>query len=374
MPVPSHSGDRAVLHATRPVGAAAPTPLPARLAAAILPVVAASLLGGGVAQPKIPTSYAGLAKPAFTPPNAAFAPVWTLLFCLMAYALWRVLSRPAGPARARAVAAFFGQLALNVAWSFAFFGLESPGLALAVIAALPSAIPSMIGMRMSVRRRSKAPRHSSSRSRPSPPSLATVTSWPSISSPRLSRPRIGSSSSTRRMRAMSGASEEVGLAVEMVDDAHEGELAERVRHVHPVPDDEHVRAGEADEIRVDRDRALAGLLQHHRREDALRAAGHQQVLGEHHGAAGFEDVVDEQHVAAAHVALDVAQDRDLAGRHRALAIARQVDELHLGGEAGPVQGADEVRGEHEAALQDRDDEEVLRVQGRDGAREVLNSG
>jgi benzodiazapine receptor len=129
-----------VLHATRPDGAAAPTPLPARLAAAILPVVAASLLGGWVTRPKIPTWYAGLAKPAFTPPNAAFAPVWTLLFGLMAYALWRILARPAGPARARAVAAFFGQLALNVAWSFAFFGLESPGLALAVIAALLAAI------------------------------------------------------------------------------------------------------------------------------------------------------------------------------------------------------------------------------------------
>ena len=84
-----------MLHATRPDGAAASTPLPARLAAAVLPVVAASLLGGWVTRPKIPTWYAGLAKPAFTPPNAAFAPVWTLLFGLMAYALWRVLSRPA---------------------------------------------------------------------------------------------------------------------------------------------------------------------------------------------------------------------------------------------------------------------------------------
>jgi translocator protein len=142
----SHSGDRAVLHATRPDGAAAPTPLPARLAAAILPVAAASLLGGWVTRPKIPTWYAGLAKPAFTPPNGAFAPVWTLLFGLMAYALWRVLSRPAGPARTRAAAAFFGQLALNVAWSFAFFGLESPGLALAVIAALLAAILATIGL------------------------------------------------------------------------------------------------------------------------------------------------------------------------------------------------------------------------------------
>jgi translocator protein len=44
------------------------------------------------------------------------------------------------------VVAFFGQLALNVAWSFAFFGLESPGLALAVIAALLAAILATIGL------------------------------------------------------------------------------------------------------------------------------------------------------------------------------------------------------------------------------------
>jgi hypoxanthine-guanine phosphoribosyltransferase len=34
----------------------------------------------------------------------------------------------------------------------------------------------------------------------------------------------------------------------------------------------------------------------------------QEVLGVDEGAAGFEDVVDQQHVAAAHLALDVAQD------------------------------------------------------------------
>ena len=136
-------------------------------------------------------------------------------------------------------------------------------------------------------------------------------------------------------------------------------------NIHAVADDEHVGAGEADEIGVDRDRPLAGLFEQHRGEHAPGAARHQKVLREHQGAAGFEDVVDEQHVAAAHLALDVVQDRDLAGGHRAFAIARQVDELDLGRQPRPVQRADQVRGEHEAALQHRDDEEIFGPGGGD---------
>ena len=114
-----------------------------------------------------------------------------------------------------------------------------------------------------------------------------------------------------------------------------------------------------------RDRPLARLFEQDRGQHAAGAAGHQKILREDDGAAGFEDVVDEQHVAAAHLALDVAQDRHLAGRHRALAVAREVDELDLRRKARPVQGPDEVGGEHEAALQHGDDEEVFGPRGRD---------
>ena len=41
---------------------------------------------------KIPTWYAALEKPAFTPPNAVFMPVWLTLYALMGVAvflLWR---------------------------------------------------------------------------------------------------------------------------------------------------------------------------------------------------------------------------------------------------------------------------------------------
>ena len=43
-------------------------------------VAAVALAGSSVTLPKIPTWYAGLAKPSFTPPNAVFGPVWTILY------------------------------------------------------------------------------------------------------------------------------------------------------------------------------------------------------------------------------------------------------------------------------------------------------
>jgi len=106
---------------------------PMRATIAILPILAAAVLGNVATLPNIPTWYAGLAKPGFTPPNGVFGPVWTVLYALMAYAVWRVLSLPATRGRGRALVAFFVQLALNAAWSWAFFGAHSPLAGLWVI-------------------------------------------------------------------------------------------------------------------------------------------------------------------------------------------------------------------------------------------------
>ncbi|MBX9775583.1 MAG: tryptophan-rich sensory protein [Xanthobacteraceae bacterium] len=97
-------------------------------------VTAASLLGQFATYPNIATWYAGLAKPAFTPPNWIFAPVWTSLYLLMAFALWRILRLPKDiSGRSVALALFFVQLALNAAWSWMFFAANSPLLGLANI-------------------------------------------------------------------------------------------------------------------------------------------------------------------------------------------------------------------------------------------------
>ncbi len=76
-------------------------------------------------------------RPWFYPPEVLFSIVWTLLFTLMAIALFIVWER--GTPRAAvnsAIGLFALQLFLNVAWTPAFFGLQSPALGLVVIAAL----------------------------------------------------------------------------------------------------------------------------------------------------------------------------------------------------------------------------------------------
>lgn len=88
--------------------------------------------------------YASLRKPDWNPPGWVFGPVWTTLYTMMAVAAWRVWRRD-GVGRRPALAWFLGQLLLNALWSWLFFGLRNPGLALAEIIALWVAIAGTIG-------------------------------------------------------------------------------------------------------------------------------------------------------------------------------------------------------------------------------------
>jgi tryptophan-rich sensory protein len=73
--------------------------------------------------------YATLRKPAWTPPNSLFGPVWTALYLGMAVAAWLVW-RQVGFSHGKFPLTLFAvQLALNVAWSGIFFRLRSPGAA-----------------------------------------------------------------------------------------------------------------------------------------------------------------------------------------------------------------------------------------------------
>lgn len=87
--------------------------------------------------------YAGLAKPTFNPPNWIFAPVWTVLYVLIAVAGWRTWRR--APADA-AMRVWWAQLAANFVWSPVFFSLQSLGGALAIIVALLALIFAFIAM------------------------------------------------------------------------------------------------------------------------------------------------------------------------------------------------------------------------------------
>lgn len=101
---------------------------------------AAAWFGGLFTGPAIPTWYASLNKPWWTPPNWLFGPVWTLLYVSMAVAAWLVWRRRGVGGAAPQLGLFAAQLALNALWSLLFFGLRDPGLAFAEILLLWLAI------------------------------------------------------------------------------------------------------------------------------------------------------------------------------------------------------------------------------------------
>lgn len=95
--------------------------------------IAISLLAGAIGSiftfQSIPTWYATINKPFFTPPNEIFGPVWTILYVLMGTALYLIWQSKEHKSKNQAYILFFSQLVLNTIWSILFFGLQSPFLA-----------------------------------------------------------------------------------------------------------------------------------------------------------------------------------------------------------------------------------------------------
>jgi tryptophan-rich sensory protein len=101
--------------------------------ALLIPQLAA-IIGSLFTTSAIPTWYATLQKPSFTPPNWLFAPAWTTWFLMMGVALYRIwTSKAKTPEKQRAEKLFYLQLVLNAFWSILFFGLRAPTLAFAEI-------------------------------------------------------------------------------------------------------------------------------------------------------------------------------------------------------------------------------------------------
>ena len=78
-----------------------------------------ALVSGGMG------SYADLRQPPLAPPGWVFPVVWTVLYLLMGYASYRILTAGADKQSTRcALLTYAGQLVLNFSWSPVFFGLE----------------------------------------------------------------------------------------------------------------------------------------------------------------------------------------------------------------------------------------------------------
>lgn len=80
--------------------------------------------------------YAGLRKSALTPPPVVFPVVWSLLYAIMAIAVWWVWRQTGLGGAAAAIGLYLGQLLCNALWSWLFFGLKRPVWALLDIALL----------------------------------------------------------------------------------------------------------------------------------------------------------------------------------------------------------------------------------------------
>lgn len=103
--------------------------------------LALPFIAGGVSSiataSAIPTWYAQLNKPWFSPPNWLFAPVWTALYICMGISLYLIWSKQFDKKKQRfAVKVFLIHLVANVQWSLIFFGVRSPGLAFVTISIL----------------------------------------------------------------------------------------------------------------------------------------------------------------------------------------------------------------------------------------------
>lgn len=103
--------------------------------------VCAGLIGSIFTRGSISTWYTFLHKPAFSPPDWVYAPVWFLLYILMgisAFLVWRMGMKQFHVREGLVI--FLIQLILNTFWSFAFFGLKSTIAGLLVIVPLWTAI------------------------------------------------------------------------------------------------------------------------------------------------------------------------------------------------------------------------------------------
>ena len=86
--------------------------------------------------PRVLAWYASLRKPSYKPPDVAIPIAWGLIESALSVAAYRLLRRPSGPARNRALA-WLGANVLGIGgWSRLFFGARNLPLSTAAAAAM----------------------------------------------------------------------------------------------------------------------------------------------------------------------------------------------------------------------------------------------
>lgn len=122
-----------------PEAAAQPTPYglsPGDLMTLMVWTVAclgAGVIGSIGVSPDAKAWTASLAQPVFALPAALYAPAWTVAYLVMAGAAWAITRAPVDTSvKADALILFAAHLALNMAWSFAFYVARDPWLGVLV--------------------------------------------------------------------------------------------------------------------------------------------------------------------------------------------------------------------------------------------------
>lgn len=110
-----------------------------RILVLVVTCLAVAYFSSMVTRLSVETWYTTINKPSFNPPNWLFAPVWTTLYVMMGIAgglVWHEINSPRKEEVKKAMLFFAIQLGLNALWSYLFFGLKNPLLALIEIVLL----------------------------------------------------------------------------------------------------------------------------------------------------------------------------------------------------------------------------------------------
>ena len=143
--------------------------------------------------------------------------------------------------------------------------------------------------------------------------------------------------------------------------------------IQTVPDDELIGAFEADEIGLDGHLAFVLLVEKDADADGMGGAVEQHGFGVRKRPPRFENVVDQNDRPIPDPVGDVMHDLDVARAFGGFAVTRQGQKIDLRLDAGLIESAYQVGREDEAALQNRNQQQIRTGGGSNLARQLGNA-